>query len=420
MISNLPAGTPLKDVETLVNESLLMTEACVVNAKGTVAYVVFVEPDTVVEAVDVLNNKMFDGQKLKVAKVPIGHQMVMAGLLKLKLDEEESVEKPPVADIAQLVLQLKSLKPDQLAEVAAAAPLLVAPKTEPEPQAGFLSQLSAAGLGNNTRLPFFSGDEGNKQDVSYQQWSCEVRSLVRAGVQRSLILQAARRSLRGTAATILLQLGDGATVEKMLEKLDLFFGNVLTVEQLYGTFYVAEQSKTELIASWALRVEDLLSNLAKKDCSVAVPGTREKMLRSRFFVGLRADGVKEKIRHLYDGGSTYHQLVLSARAAELEQGSKARVQQESVTLDNGMSKKLDLIMAKLNEMSDRVNQVEAREKAREERSAKGGFGGRGSQSQDARSQNTRGRGGGYASGKFTGTCYACGQVGHRRDSCPEN
>jgi hypothetical protein len=115
---------------------------------------------------------------------------------------------------------------------------------------------------------------------------------------------------------------------------------------------VSEQSKTELVATWALRTEDLLSDLAKKDPSVSAPDAKEKMLRTRFFYGLRPEGVKEKVRHLYDGGATYYQLVLSSRAAELEQGSRAKVQQESVSLDHSMSTKLDKILAQLNEVTD--------------------------------------------------------------------
>jgi hypothetical protein len=204
----------------------------------------------------------------------------------------------------------------------------------------------------------------------------------------------------------------------MLQKLDLFFGNVLTVEELYGAFYVAEQTKGEKIGTWALSVQDLLSNLGKKDPSVLIEITKEKMLRSRFFAGLRPDGVKEKIRHQYDSQASYQQLVLASRAAELEQGSnRARVQQESVTVDQNMGKKLDLILAQLAKVDERVKGIEDREKSREEKAVKPdrSFG-----SQDARKQTSNRGNSNTTHRPFTGTCFGCGMTGHRRNECPEN
>jgi hypothetical protein len=419
MIEKLSEGTTAETVHALVTKKLIggEIEECVVNDKGRIAYVIFKDKGTVGEAIDSLHHEMFEGQKLTVGEVPKLHYMIMAGLLKLQQ------ESKPQFDLAQLVLQLQSLNPDQQAEVTAAASWVSGIKIEqPEAAGGLVTQLSAAGLANIPKLPFFSGDTGSKGEVSYQQWSCEARSLQKDGVKHSLILQSARRSLRGTAATILLQLGDGASVESMLDKLDLFFGNILSVEELYRQFYTAEQMETELVGTWALRVEDLLSNLAKKDPSVALPQAKEQMLRSRFFVGLLPQGVslvKSTIRHKFDSGATYHQLVLDARTAELEGQSaraktKAKVHQESVTIDNSMGKKLDQILAQMGKMdalAERVKKIEEQQTAREEKASSSGK----PSFHYNRSNNSQGE-----RKPFMGRCFGCGQPGHRRDTCPAN
>jgi hypothetical protein len=435
MIKNLPEGTPAEAVQEIVVDKLVAgkvkVHTCVTNAKGTIAYVVFKDPGSVNEAVDAVHHLMYQERKLDVAPLPKEYHMILAGLLKQQEDADE--DKLPV-DVAQLVLQLKALSPGQIEEVTAATSWLTPVKQEaPEPPGGLLAQLSSAGLANNTRLPFFSGDEGNKTEVTYEQWSCEVRSLEKTSVPSSLILQAARRSLRGTAATILLQLGDKATVTTMLQKLDLFFGDVLTVEELYRKFYVAEQAKGELVGTWALRVESLLSHLGKKDPSVFVPDTQENMLRNRFFHGCQADGVKEKIRHLHGGNATYHQLLSAARAAELESGCKARVQQETVTLeatspggvpiDKNLGKKLDKILeslSKVDDMAEKLTKMEERIQAMDGRGGKKFYGnpnrkdGSHGNSQDARRQQTT------SQRPFLGNCFACGQPGHRQNECPGN
>jgi hypothetical protein len=209
----------------------------------------------------------------------------------------------------------------------------------------------------------------------------------------------------------------------VLDKLDLFFGDVLSVEELYRRFYTAEQTDKELVGTWALRVENLYSDLVKKDPTIAVAETKEKMLRSRFFMGLLPEHislVKAKLRHKYDAGATYYMLVIDARTAELEQqGTKARakVQQESVVIDQGLGKKLDMVLAqlsKVDELSERMKKMEEREQGRDEKKTGPFKGGHPKQtySKPAYSQDVR--------RQFPGKCFECGQVGHKRDSCPGN
>ena len=79
------------------------------------------------------------------------------------------------------------------------------------------------------KLPFFSGEDVKPGECSYLQWRTEVQSLIHGSLYPGHILvQAIRRSLRGTAAEVLLHLGEDITHDVVLTKFDTIFGNVLS------------------------------------------------------------------------------------------------------------------------------------------------------------------------------------------------
>ncbi|KAK3103445.1 hypothetical protein FSP39_019291 [Pinctada imbricata] len=82
------------------------------------------------------------------------------------------------------------------------------------------------------KLPTFSGNESSqKGEVTYDVWSFEVRCLKRTGqYPEHIILQALRNSLKGTARSMSVSLGEGASVNDVLTKLDGFYGTVSTCE----------------------------------------------------------------------------------------------------------------------------------------------------------------------------------------------
>ena len=81
---------------------------------------------------------------------------------------------------------------------------------------------------NIPRIPQFSGDDPpQKGDVSYKEWRFEVQCLIGdPDVKPNLLIQSIRRSLRGTAKTMLIPLGEKASVKQILEKLDILFGEI--------------------------------------------------------------------------------------------------------------------------------------------------------------------------------------------------
>ena len=216
---------------------------------------------------------------------------------------------------------------------------------------------------NPPRLPNFSGDN-IKGDVSYSVWKYEVDCLRRDPAQNSsLLLQSIRRSVRGTAADVLTYLGQSVTVDEILDKYDVVFGDVLDSEQIMEKFYSAHQDSKENIAVWGCRIEDILSK-AKKVGAVTDRGA-QRMMQEKFWSGLYNPNVKAALRHHHDAKMEYHQLFRCARSIEAEFESKTQSPkcQQIVTDQKSSDKspdKLDQILAELLKVNKRVDELETK------------------------------------------------------------
>ncbi len=164
-------------------------------------------------------------------------------------------------------------------------------------------------------IPSFSGDDA-KGEITYRQWKYDVRCLINDDHSQAAIRHAIRRSLRGTAAEILPNLGEQISIDNILDKFDVIFGNVLTSEQLYQQFYSSQQRHGESVATWGCRLEKLVNQL-KEECNLdaIVAGN---MLRTRFWMGLSGDGLRNSTRHHFDSGLSYANLFKWVKSAEHE------------------------------------------------------------------------------------------------------
>ena len=91
---------------------------------------------------------------------------------------------------------------------------------------------------NFPKLPPFSGGD-NKGEASFSQWKYELKCLMRDPLyQESTVLQSVRRSLKGTAAGVLLHLGEKASLAGVLEKFEIVFGDVLSTEQILENIFI--------------------------------------------------------------------------------------------------------------------------------------------------------------------------------------
>lgn len=226
-------------------------------------------------------------------------------------------------------------------------------KSTSTPQASDTNPPTASPVSQIPKLGFFSGDDPvGKGEVPYEQWRHEVQCLINEKYSDQLIMLSIRRAIRGTAANALLNLGVEVQPALTLEKFDVIFGNVLTSEMLLEDFYTSRQRDKETVTVWGCRIESLL-NKAKQQGTIA---SVEDMARTKFYSGLRNERVKSALRHKFDSGSTFAELLKQARMLEhefLPSSSFIKVQvqaTEATTLDMVM-KRMDELEAKLSTLT---------------------------------------------------------------------
>ena len=172
----------------------------------------------------------------------------------------------------------------------------------------------------------FSGD-GQKHDTSYAQWRSEVHSVWRSGLyQEAMVVTSIRRSLRGRAADVLLAMGADASVEQVLAKFDVRFGDVQPSDKALEHFFSARQLPSESVSVWGCRLEDLLSHVTDPSGVAAA----RSMLRSRYWSGLYSDQIKNALRHHFDDGADFEVLLRQARMAEQEPDRMSAQQSQSL------------------------------------------------------------------------------------------
>jgi hypothetical protein len=222
------------------------------------------------------------------------------------------------------------------------------------------------------------------------------------------------------------------------------FASVATAEAMLATFYSAKQKTDESVNSWGCRLE---SWLASPQLDYLDNEQKHQMLRERFWRGLKSDMHRNALRHKFDGDCSYDDLLMVARAIELEScpQKQSNSSKPTKTAMSAQAKKPDTLLEKVEDILSRLTALEARFPAQKDTRtpAKGrgqgrgrGYGGRGrggrgrgrgqGQQQVARTDSTDAKQASAlpsTSGTSTYhkiTCYKCGKEGHMRNECPLN
>ena len=218
---------------------------------------------------------------------------------------------------------------------------------------------------NVPKLPFFSGsEEPSKGEVTYEVWSFEVKCLQNTPyLQESVLLQSIRTSLKGSARSLLVPLGEKATVTDILNKLDGFYGNVSSGETLIQTFYNDFQKESETIVQYGSRLEQTLSRAIRYGHIDFV--AKDAMLRSKFWTGLRSQQLKNSTRHLYDSIKDFQTLLREVRKVEQEDlnSNRPAAKQKTAQLHSGQATNdsSDTHSQLLKQMSELMSRMKAME-----------------------------------------------------------
>ncbi|MCG8113319.1 MAG: hypothetical protein N0E59_21415 [Candidatus Thiodiazotropha taylori] len=222
---------------------------------------------------------------------------------------------------------------------------------------------------NVPKLPFFSGsEEPQKGETTYEVWNFEVKCLLKSQqLPEHVLLQSIRNSLKGSARNILVPLGEDASVEDILNKLDGFYGNVCSSETLIQSFYSDYQKDKESIVEYGSRLEQTLSRAIRYGHIDLV--AKDAMLRSKFWTGLNNQHLKHSTRHLYDSIKDFQSLLKEVRKVEQEEiamnrppvtTSKQKVAQQNVAQSSNEAEDTNSVL--LKQMTELMGRMKAMEK----------------------------------------------------------
>ncbi len=169
------------------------------------------------------------------------------------------------------------------------------------------------------RISIFSGETPiPKGEVSFENWTFEVRCLLRDDTYTpTTLIQSIRKSLKGDASRLMFSLGEGATVSDILARLEGLYGTVDKPENLLQRFHQEQQSMTESLSSWGIKLEDLLQQAISRGSHFDAE-TKDAMLRNKFWTGLRSSHLKDATRHVFYSSIDFMKLMQSVRIIEQE------------------------------------------------------------------------------------------------------
>ena len=326
------------------------------------------------------------------------------------------------------------------------------------------SLIKDGGLRTNIpKLSVFSG-ERLKGEVSFEQWSYELQSL-RKTYSESAFREGIQRSLKGAAADIVHNMGPDASLDIIIKKFSIIYGNVKSYDILMGDFYCTDQGEDETVTSFATCIEGLLSYVRDK-FPIQIPLVKEQqLLKDRLFHGCQKS-IRDSVKYRHaDTTVDYMTFLEECRKAEDEDGvgkakSKGKVKITAAAISSAQSdaftkqlkrqqQQFDTLMGKVQAMVTTLQSHNAQATS-SFRSGYPSFGMRGRERMPFHSNGGRGVPGGRGPpphGRWRGQpqpqrpksqpnitqpqqeqwtvktyidnqCWQCGEMGHLKRSCP--
>ena len=156
-----------------------------------------------------------------------------------------------------------------------------------------------------------------KGEASFEQWSYALSSL-RKTYSESALREGIQRSLRGAAVDTVHNMGPGATLNSIIKKFSIIYGNVKSYDILMGHFYCANQGEEETVTSFATCIEGLLSCVRDKYPQQIPQAKEQQLLKDRLFHGCQK-GIRDSVKYMHaDTTVDYMPFLEECRKAEDE------------------------------------------------------------------------------------------------------
>lgn len=265
-------------------------------------------------------------------------------------------------------------------------------------------------------IPPFSGTMA-KGEVSFQRWRYEVRCLMDAQVPDYIILQAIRKSLRGTPADVLTRLGESAGPLSILSRFEDLYANVLSGEALLKKFYNEEMLPDEDVTTWGCRLEDILSEAVA--CGNVNETSMDTMLQEKFWSDLADERLKLATRSLVNTVGSFSNLCRETRKIEQElkeadskkkkrppakTANAAAMVPSSQSSQEEILKMIKALTKKFDQLEQKVNRSQGQHS-------------KGQQQQKPSPANLNPSQSGTNNQKDSRRCHRCGHFGHLKKGC---
>ena len=197
-----------------------------------------------------------------------------------------------------------------------------------------------------------------KGEASFEQWSYELQSLKRT-YSESALREGIQRSLRGAAADTVCNMGPEATLDSIIKKFSIIYGNVKSYDILMGDFYHANQGEEETVTSFATCIEGLLSYVRDKYPQQIPKAKEQQLLKDRLFHGCQK-GIRDSVKYRHaDTTVDYMTFLEECRRVEDEDGmgkikpkGKVKVAAATTTVSS-----LYIVMLLLNSLKSNSNSL---------------------------------------------------------------
>ena len=135
----------------------------------------------------------------------------------------------------------------------------------------------------------FSGMEPvPNNELTFDQWRVDVQSY-QTNVPDHILLPAICKSIIGKAQSVVRKLGLSYTVEDVIKCLARVYEGVTSSDIVFKEFYQLKQERGQKVQVFSIRLRDTLTNLSSRFPENVPREDHERMLRDRFFYGIKAE-----------------------------------------------------------------------------------------------------------------------------------